>query len=457
LVEDGQGYLWIGSNAGIMRMQKKELNAFAHGLTAFIPCRAYGKPDGLPTRECTLGSQPAACCSRDGKLWFPTVKGLVSVHPAQLNPNPYPPPVMIEDALIDGQSQNTNALCAWLPQLLIVPAGKERLEIHYTSLNLAAPDKGRFKYRMEGYETAWTEAGNSRVARYSKVPPGNYRFQVMACNEDGVWNERGATLALTVVPPLWRTWWFISAVAAGLLGTVIAVVHYLSTQKLQRQLERLKHQEALQKERSRIAQDIHDQLGASLTQVSLLSELVESDKDRPEEVEGHARQISQTACETTRVLDEIVWAVNPANDTLDGLITYVSKYAQEYLSVAGLRYRQDIPAQLPSVVIPPEFRHHIFLAFKEAVTNIVRHAAASAVWVRLRLAPATFILEIQDNGRGIVGLDEKVTQSRNGLRNMRKRMEGIGGGFAISPAPEGGTLVGLTAPLQPGGPNASTG
>jgi signal transduction histidine kinase len=190
---------------------------------------------------------------------------------------------------------------------------------------------------------------------------------------------------------------------------------------------------------------LHDQLGANLTRVALLGELAESDKDSPQEVEAHARQISQTARDTTHSLDEIVWTVNPSNDTLDGLVNYVCKYAQEYLAVAGLKYRLEVPAQLPGTPISPELRHNIFLASKEAITNIVRHARATAVSVRLRLEPESFSLEIEDNGKGLAGLDEN--KGRNGLRNMRKRLEDVGGEFSISAAPEGGTRVKLTAPL----------
>ena len=206
-----------------------------------------------------------------------------------------------------------------------------------------------------------------------------------ACNEDDVWNRDGSTLAITVLPPFWRTWWFITLTGSCLLGMIVGSVHYVSTQRLQRQLASLRQKEALEKERARIARDIHDQVGASLTQVSLLGELVESDKDHPEEVEAHARQIAQTALETTRALDEIVWTVNPSNDTLDGLITYVCKYAQDYLAVAGLRYRLEVPPQLPSTPISPELRHNVFLASKEAINNVVKHARASSTWLRLQL------------------------------------------------------------------------
>src|ERR1019366_10568360 len=151
-----------------------------------------------------------------------------------------------------------------------------------------------------------------------------------------------------------------------------------------------------------------------------------------------------------------VWAVNPANDTLDGLMTYICKYTQEYLTVAGLHYRLDVPEQLPGTSLPPEIRHNVFLACKEAVTNVVRHAHASAVWVRLRLEPQAFVLEIEDNGWGLAGWDEKAAQTRNGLRNMRNRMEEVGGEFGFAPAPEGGTLVRLTVPFRPESARAPT-
>lgn len=450
LIEDGAGWLWIGSNAGIMRIQKRELNRFAMGETNYVPVRSYDRADGLPTRECTRGSQPGAWQDSKGMLWFPTVKGMVSVHPNQLNPNPHPPPVVIESVWIDGLLQNTNGLRAAAPSSVVVPAGRERIEIHYTSLNLAGPDRARFRFRLEGLEKDWIEAGNSRVARYTKLAPGNYLFVLIACNEDGLWNKTGSTLAIKVEAPFWRTGWFIGSLTLCIVGMIIGIVHYISTQRLQRQLEYMRHQEALEKERARIAQDIHDQLGASLTQVALLGELAEGDKDCPQEVESHARQITQTARDTTRILDEIVWAVNPSNDTLDSLITYLCKYAQEYFAIAGLRYRLDVPSQLPSLSVPPEFRHNIYLAFKEAVTNVVRHAQAASVWVRLKLEPGVFILEIEDDGRGLGGMDEKAALARNGLRGMRKRMEAIGGKFDIRPAAEKGALVQLTAPC-PGG------
>jgi ligand-binding sensor domain-containing protein/signal transduction histidine kinase len=445
IVEDKQGFLWIGSSAGLMRVRKQELNDLANGGTNSILCRAYDEADGLPTGECSSGAQPGAFCARDGTLWFTTTKGLVLLDPTRLKLNTNQPPVLIESVWVAQREQNTNGLRASPLQGVTISPGKEGLEIHYTSLNLAAPERARFRYRLEGHELSWTEAGDSRVARFPKLPPDNYRFQVAACNEDGLWNKDGGSIAVVVLPPFWMTWWFRGAAVLCALGMVIGAVYYVSTQNLQRQLEMFRRQEAVEKERSRIARDLHDQLGANLTQVALLGELAESDKDLPDEVEAHAQQISQTARETTRALDEIVWEANPSNDTLDSLITYSCKYAQEYLALARLRYRLDVPESLPTVPIPPDVRHNVFLAFKEAVNNVVKHAQASSAQVRLRLEPNRFILEIQDDGCGLAGGQDKA--ARNGLRNMRKRMEDISGDFSVGPAPGGGTRVRLTAPL----------
>jgi ligand-binding sensor domain-containing protein/signal transduction histidine kinase len=450
LIEDAAGDFWIGSNAGLMRVSKRELNAaakaLAKGQPSTVAIRTFSRADGLPTSQCTLGAQPVAALKTEGRIWLPTIVGLAHVDPAALQPNPHQPPVAIEAVFVDGQLLDRSRLRPDWTAPIILQAGQERLEIHYTSLNLAAPEQARFRYRM--HESAWIPAGNDRVARYSKLPPGEYQFSVTASNEDGVWNETGRGLSIMVEPPFWRTWWFMGGSTIVLLCGVVGGVYYLSTQRLQRQVERLRQQQALDNERARIARDLHDQLGASLTQVSLLGELVESDKELPDEVEAHARQITHTARETTRTLDEIVWAVNPSNDTLDGLITYFCKYAQEYFAVAGIRYRLDVPPQLPATPLPPDVRHNLFLSAKEAVTNVVRHSGATAVHIRLRLDPERLVLDIEDDGCGLAGMDPKRVQTRNGLRNMRKRMEEIGGICTMSPAPVRGTVVSLTAPLE---------
>jgi signal transduction histidine kinase len=230
---------------------------------------------------------------------------------------------------------------------------------------------------------------------------------------------------------------------------ITGTVYLISTQRLKAQVARLRQQEALEHERARISRDLHDQLGANLTQVALLGELAEADKDLPDEVEDHARQISQTARETTRALDEIVWAANPANDTLEGLVTYVCKYAQEFLALAKVSYRLEAPPALPHVRLQPELRHNVFLAAKEAVNNIVKHAQATEARVRLELSDQQFTFEIADNGIGPSGQATASERGRNGLKNMRRRLEDLGGTFSFEPGANGGSIVRLSAPLRP--------
>ncbi len=443
---DADDNLWIGSPAGLMRIESRVLDSETLEGGGQLAGRVFNRADGLPTRDYTIG--PGLDLNHPGQmLWFPTIKGLAGANPQQLKPNALPPPVTIVAVTIEGEEQGKTGPRTPLPDEIVVPPRREQIEIRYTSLNLAAPERATFRYRLHGHETRWTEAGNSRVVRYSRLPPGSYQFEVTAENEDGVENPAPATLSIIVLPPFWRTWWFLGLTSLSLMAAVTGGVHFVSTQRLQAQLARMRQQEALERERARIARDLHDQLGANLTQVSLLGELAESDKEFPEEVESHARQISQTARETTRALDEIVWTVNPSNDTLEGLTTYLCKYAQEYFSVAGLRYRQEVPDTLPETSIPPELRHNIFLAAKEAITNVVKHARASEARLRLIVKEDAWMLEIEDNGRGPAGMDRPEARSRNGLRNMRRRLEESCGRFELRPAESGGTLVRLTVPL----------
>jgi signal transduction histidine kinase/ligand-binding sensor domain-containing protein len=443
LIEDDSGNLWIGSYEGLMRVGKKSLADFAGNHDRKISCRTF------LTRECSAGAQPAALRTHDGRLLFPTTAGLVALDQGDLKPNTNPPPIVIESVSIDGVPQKNNPLSSVWPGTVTLAPENEQLEIHFTALDFSAPKRARlavqFQYKLEGYDKNWTDAGDARVAHFPKLPHGQYVFHVKAGNEDGVWNEAGATLAVIVQPPFWRQPWFVGLAILFLLGALAGTIYLISTAKLKRELRELHQKELLEKERARIARDLHDQLGANLTQVTLLGEMAEADKALPGEVEQHAQQICATARETTRALDEIVWAVNPANDTLEGLVNYACKYAQDYFALAGVSYRAELPAGLTPVPILPEVRHNVFLAFKEAVNNVVKHAQATEAHVKLQLEPGQFILSVADNGRGLGDLSGKTL--RNGLKNMRRRLADVQGEFDITPQEHGGTVVRLIVPL----------
>jgi ligand-binding sensor domain-containing protein len=211
---DGQGHFWISSNQGILRADKTDLDRCADGKLASVPFRLYGKSDGLPTVECSGGFQPAGCRDANGWLYFPTSKGVVTVNPKNVGTNSLPPPVVIEAVRLDDQRMP-------LPQIggpaVEIPPGRHRLEFDYAGLSFVAPEKVRYQYRLQGLENKWVNAGTKTSASYSYVPPGSYVFHVIACNNDGVWNETGAMLALTVLPYFWQAWWFrfFAGTAAG--------------------------------------------------------------------------------------------------------------------------------------------------------------------------------------------------------------------------------------------------
>ena len=228
IADDGAGNLWLGSHQGILRVSKADLHRCANGEAKSVRCLSYGKAEGLASQKCSGGFQPNVCQTADGRLWFPTAKGLAVIDPRSFTTNTVPPPVVIEELIVEGQPAKFEVGTATKRTTsgrsgLQIAAGKQRFELRYTGLSFAAPDKVRFKYKLEGLEHEWVEAGTKRYAQYSYLPPGDYTFRVMACNNDDVWNEAGASLAFMVLPQFWQTWWFKTAVlAAG--GVAVALL-----------------------------------------------------------------------------------------------------------------------------------------------------------------------------------------------------------------------------------------
>jgi signal transduction histidine kinase len=295
-------------------------------------------------------------------------------------------------------------------------------------------------------------AGGSQIVNYQNVPPGKHTFEVMAVTPLGKPDEHNYTAALNVIVPnlpFWRTPRFFIGLIITMIVVFLAETAWLMRQRLKRQMERLKWQQAVEQERARIARDIHDDLGTSLTRIAMLSETAQATTD--------VKSISSIAREMTLAMDEIVWAVNPDNDSLDGLATYLGGYAQELLSGAKLRCRLDLPVQLPLWNLTADTRHSLFLAFKEALNNVLKHSGANEVRISLAVEPSHFVLTIEDNGHGIKtdavspkpGDEEPVRKiGGNGLANMQSRMEKIGGKFGITSNPDSGTTVSFTVPLS---------
>jgi signal transduction histidine kinase len=366
--------------------------------------------------------------------------------------NPLPPPVQIE-AMRVGDQPVTNLMEGGL---IKVPPGRHRFEFQYTGLSFVDPEKVQFKYRLHGFETDWVEAGTKRTVNYNYIPPGYYAFQVIACNNDGVWNQTGASIAFRVLPYFWQTLWFRILAWVLIVAVSGGLVSLETRRQMRRKLERLEWQRAVEHERARIAHDIHDDLGAHLTRISMLSESARAELENPERATAGLNQIYDTARDLTRAMDEIVWAVNPRYDTLEGLASYLEKFAQDLLAAADIRCRLDLPMEFPAWRLTADVRHNLFLAFKEALHNVVKHSAASETYIRLAAGATSFELVVEDNGRGFTrGAGERASSgdsdrllSGNGLENMLRRLMEIHGSFDIQSTPGQGTKVTFTVPIK---------
>ncbi len=444
ILEDQKGRLWLGTHQGICFVEKSALELCAEGKLDSVDVIRH--LTGLPTLECSDGYQPSCWNSRDGRLWFTTAKGAIAVDPAQMNSYSLPPPVVIESLMVDGQATPL------ANGKIVVPPGHEQYEIHFTALNFDAPDQSRFRYRMEGLDKNWVDADTRRIANYGHLPPNHYHFQVIACNSDAVWNRTGASLDFTVEPYFYQTRWFVALVSVlGLISVVLAVRKF-ATRKYRQALASLAQQNAIERDRARIAKDIHDDIGAGLTQITLLSEL---GRREPEQAGAQLGRISDAARDMTRAMDEIVWAIDPQRDTLASLMDYISAYAEDFLRAAGVRCRMDFPTSLPAMPIDAELRYNLFLAIKETLNNIVKHAQATEVRLHLSLDSRGFTLVVQDDGHGFQTNGKAAStvdrhNSGHGLSNLRKRLESVGGQCTMQSSPGTGTRIEMTVGFNGG-------
>jgi signal transduction histidine kinase/ligand-binding sensor domain-containing protein len=439
--EDDLGYLWMSSHGGLMRISKEQVDLCLAGRSREVSCLAYGLAEGLPTVTCSGSSTPSGCRLPDGRLCFATIKGLVTVDPRQVRMDAAPLPVLIERMRVDDRVVAEGDA---LKMGINIAPGWHRVEFDYTGLSFVTAERMHFKYRVDNLDNDWVDAGKKRAATYSRVPPGDYVFRVIACNRNGVWSRESAAVVFTVKPLFWQTWWFQLSCLAAVVGLCSAAVWYAGRRRMHRALELSERRRAVESERARIARDIHDDLGARLTRISMLSESVTGWREDAEKTRVGMIRIRDTTRELIRSLDEIVWAVNPQRDSLEGLANYLEKYALSYLEASRIRCRLDLPIRFPKWPLTSEVRHNIFLAFKEALNNLVKHAAATEADIAMRLREDGFDLEITDNGRGFRpdSLDRASDRpGGNGLQNMRARLTNAGGICRIISSPGEGTHV----------------
>jgi ligand-binding sensor domain-containing protein/signal transduction histidine kinase len=434
ILEDDAGYLWLSCPRGIFRISRQQFDALDAGQITHLNSTTFGREDGLATVQCNGVAKPAGWKSSDGRLWFATIRGVVMVEP-RIKLNELAPTVAVEEFVVDQQvlRRACDSMGA-ASEPLHVPAGSGRMAIHFTALSLQSPEKNRFKYRLKGFDSDWVEAGHQRTAYYNNVTPGRvHQFEVLGCNNDGVWAAQSAQIAFRIAPHFWQTWWFRSVLVA-LSIAVVALIYRARVARLR----------ALENLRIRIAADLHDDVGSRLTKVAMVTELADREMAKGDPAKPHVQNIIRTVRDITRAMDEIVWTINPRNDTLENLANYIFHYAQEYFQDTGVKCRLDLPTELPDGRVSTEERHNLFMAVKEALNNILKHAGATEVRIALSLAEGMMVITIGDNGRGYHAL--KPDPTGDGLRNMRQRLEKIGGRFEIARNADGGTLITMRLP-----------
>ena len=301
----------------------------------------------------------------------------------------------------------------------------------------------RFKYRLEGYDADWSPETDLRLAFYTNLRPGPYRFRVLAANAHGVWSEEAATLSFVIAPYVWETTTFW--VLLALVLTAVGLLLHRQRLQVMRRLQGLKHEQALSDEKARIAADMHDELGATLTQIVLLGESAQGQVADAARTRATLERMAQAARDVTSRMSDLIWVINPRHDTLDNLAAFVREHAAHQFEGTAIRARLDFEPVPAECHVSATFRRNLVLVVKEALHNVLKHSGATELHFRLSVADNDLVLHIEDNGRGFDLAGR--TGSGNGLGNMRQRLRDLGGVLEIETAPGRGTRIRLSAPL----------
>jgi ligand-binding sensor domain-containing protein/two-component sensor histidine kinase len=430
ILEGAGGILWMSSDKGIFSAGKTELLDYAAGKATSISCLTYGAAEGMKSSECNGGFQPAGCKTTDGKLWFPTMKGVAVVDPQRVWTNRLPAPAVIEGLAIDGSATEPR-------DGLRIHPGTQKFEFHYAGLSFVAPRKVRFKYKLSGFDQDWVDAGTRRDASYTNISPGHYRFSVIASNNDGVWSQAPATLDFYLEPYFYQTYWFYSGCAL-LLGLAALSLYRLRLRQVRSRFS------AVLQERNRIAREIHDTLAHGFAGISMQLESVdETMATAPDLARVHldnARRLARTSLAEARrsVMDLRSAALESGN-----LGTALAQAAQQISTAVPI----EVSTSGRPVPLPLTMENSLLQIGREAMTNAIKHAGARRVRVELAFQPQHVRLSVLDDGCGFDPLAARPAEPRFGLATMRERAAQMGADLRIQSIPGQGTDVIITAPV----------
>lgn len=450
ILEDEHGDLWISCNRGIYRVSKRELNEYAAGARSTINSIAYGKGDGMLNVQCNSGFWPSGIKTTDGKLWFPTQDGVAIIAPNTIRYNPQPPSVMIESLVVDRMPVS-------LAKPIRIPPGKQALEIQYTGLSFLNSEQIQFRYKLEGLDSNWVEAGSRRIAYYSHLPPGKYVLRVIASNSDGVWNTAGKSLAITVLAPFYLTWWFATLIfltSAAFLW--MAWSRHLARLRQARVMQQAFAQQLIasqENERKRIAAELHDSIGQRLVVINNLALFFLRSHRHTEAKKSEGHSIQEISKEAVRAIEEtrqISYNLRPFQLDQLGLTKAIESMVRTISAASGI----EIFSRIDNIddLFAEDLRINFYRIVQESLNNVMKHARATEVHVHIERGEERIRLAVYDNGRGFTSGARPLQVGQNGfgLTGMMERAHLLGGEFKIHSVPGEGTTLFVDIPLAGG-------
>lgn len=428
ILKDDESNFWMASSKGIFRVSEKELEDFAHGKIRTVASIPFST--GQLRFECQSGVQPAACRTRDGRLWFSTTNGLVAVDPNHLRQNRIPPPVQITAILVNGQRIR-------LGRGVQLKPFEKNIEIRYSGLSFISPEKVTFRYILDGYDKVWTEAGPRREAFFTNLPPGNFHFRVIARNADGIWSTQAASLRFAVEPRLYQRPWFVPLLAIG-LGIAIAAGYRLRIRRLRRAFG------LVLAERSRIARELHDTLLQGLSGITMQLQALWT--KLPASAEKRLLgDIIKDAGRCSREARESLWGLRATDLEPLNFSERLSNLSRDAVSGKPLSLLLEI--EPVSIRVSPEVGFQLLRIAQEAISNVIRHAHAATLEIRLHVYEEYLRLTIADDGVGFSTDLEHARFGHFGLLGMRERAEEIRAKLTLVSSPREGTKVAVDVGL----------
>ena len=419
VLPDETGKLWLATNQGLTR--------FDPSAPDMSRLESYTSVDGLGNTEF---NRHAACMTRDGTFFFGGLDGLTWFKPEEIRDNDFTPPIRLTGIEITGD-QGTREISPHRLERIELEPSDVMLVVQFAALSFTDPSRNRHAYRLEGFDPMWIDAGERRFAQYSRLPHGEYLLRVRGCNNDGLWNEEGLSLQIRVQPSWWQTLWFKALFAAAVVGLLLFVRSYRKTKAHEVQQLRL-----------RIAGDLHDDLSSDLSGVAVVADMIRKNEALDASQREDLAMIRDTAMRMVDGVRDIVWYIDPEHDSIEAMVDRMRMVAERLLRGIGYSFEVTASRRIPNLSM--EARKDLYLIFKEALQNVVRHAEAQEVGIELVINRRRVRLTIMDDG---VGFDPTADADGTGLRSMRRRAQQLGAAFEIRGSTESGSVIDLVLDL----------